>query len=47
MKQIFQNYKTGEVLLEDVPVPACKPGGVLVRTSVLGYLPGDRADEDQ
>ena len=32
MKQIAQNYKTGEISLLDVPVPACKPGGVLVRS---------------
>ncbi len=33
MKQVVQNYKSGELALLDVPVPACKPGGVLVRTS--------------
>jgi predicted dehydrogenase/threonine dehydrogenase-like Zn-dependent dehydrogenase len=33
MKQIAQNYKSGEVSLLDVPVPACQPGGVLVRTA--------------
>jgi predicted dehydrogenase/threonine dehydrogenase-like Zn-dependent dehydrogenase len=32
MKQIAQNYKSGELVLLDVPVPACRPGGVLVRT---------------
>ncbi len=32
MKQIAQNYKTGEIKLLEVPVPACKPGGVLVRS---------------
>ena len=32
MKQIAQHYKSGEILLLDVPQPACKPGGVLVRT---------------
>ncbi|MDQ3886215.1 MAG: zinc-binding alcohol dehydrogenase, partial [Actinomycetota bacterium] len=32
MKQVVQNYKTGELILLDVPVPMCKPGGVLVRT---------------
>ncbi len=32
MKQIVQNYKTGELALLDVPVPMCRPGGVLVRT---------------
>ena len=32
MKQVVQNYKTGELALLDVPVPMCQPGGVLVRT---------------
>jgi predicted dehydrogenase/threonine dehydrogenase-like Zn-dependent dehydrogenase len=32
MKQIAQNYRSGELTLVDVPVPACKAGGVLVRT---------------
>ena len=32
MKQIAQNYKSGELALLDVPVPASRPGGVLVRT---------------
>jgi predicted dehydrogenase/threonine dehydrogenase-like Zn-dependent dehydrogenase len=32
MKQIAQNYKTGEIKLLKVPVPACRSGGVLVRT---------------
>ncbi|MGY0070280.1 bi-domain-containing oxidoreductase [Streptomyces sp. QTS137] len=33
MKQVVQNYKSGELALLDVPVPGCKPGGVLVRTA--------------
>lgn len=33
MKQIVQNYKSGELALLDVPVPGCKPGGVLVRSA--------------
>ncbi|MER6167332.1 bi-domain-containing oxidoreductase [Streptomyces violaceorubidus] len=33
MKQVVQNYKSGELTLLDVPVPGCKPGGVLVRTA--------------
>jgi predicted dehydrogenase len=33
VKQVVQNYKSGELTLLDVPAPACKPGGVLVRTS--------------
>ncbi|MGB3438061.1 MAG: bi-domain-containing oxidoreductase [Actinophytocola sp.] len=32
MKQVVQNYKSGELALLDVPAPACKPGGVLVST---------------
>ncbi|WP_413798229.1 bi-domain-containing oxidoreductase [Streptomyces iranensis] len=33
MKQVVQNYKSGELALLDVPVPGCKPGGVLVRSA--------------
>lgn len=32
MKQVAQNYKSGELSVLDVPVPACRPGGVLVRS---------------
>lgn len=32
MKQLTQNIKKKTLALEEVPVPACKPGGVLVRT---------------
>ena len=32
MKQILQNYKTGELRLAEVPVPALRAGGVLVAT---------------
>ncbi len=32
MKQIAQNYKTGELSVLDVPAPACRPGGVLLRS---------------
>jgi predicted dehydrogenase/threonine dehydrogenase-like Zn-dependent dehydrogenase len=32
MKQVVQNYRSGELSVLDVPVPACKPGGVLVAT---------------
>ncbi len=31
MKQVVQNYKTGELTVEDVPAPLCRSGGVLVR----------------
>ena len=33
MKIIAQNYKSGELSLLAVPAPACKPGGVVVRTA--------------
>ena len=32
MKQIAQNYKSGELAVLDVPAPVCRPGGVLVRS---------------
>ena len=32
MKQVGQNYRSGELTVLDVPEPACKPGGVLVRS---------------
>jgi predicted dehydrogenase len=32
MKQIAQNYKSGELVVLDVPAPTCRPGGVLVRS---------------
>src|SRR5512133_3516612 len=32
MKQVAQNYKSGDLAVLDVPTPACKPGGVLVRS---------------
>ncbi len=32
MKQVAQNYRSGELSVLDVPAPACKPGGVLVRS---------------
>jgi len=31
MKQIIQSYKSGELWLAEVPVPACRAGGVLMR----------------
>lgn len=33
MKQLFQSLKSGEVNLEELPVPSCGPGQVLVKTS--------------
>ena len=32
MKQVVQNYRSGELAVLDVPPPACKPGGVLVQS---------------
>ncbi|MGA8682742.1 MAG: bi-domain-containing oxidoreductase [Acidimicrobiales bacterium] len=32
MKQVAQNYRTGELTVLDVPSPTCRPGGVLVRS---------------
>ena len=32
MKQVAQNYRSGELAVLDVPAPACRPGGVLVRS---------------
>ena len=32
MKQIAQNYKSGDLLVIDTPAPVCRPGGVLVRS---------------
>lgn len=33
MKQILQSYKTGELWLAEVPVPACKSNGVVIQTT--------------
>jgi predicted dehydrogenase/threonine dehydrogenase-like Zn-dependent dehydrogenase len=32
MKQIAQNYKSGELAVLDVPAPSCRPGGILVQS---------------
>ncbi len=32
MRQVAQNYKTGELVMLDVAAPTCRSGGVLVRT---------------
>jgi len=32
MKQLLQDLRTHEILVEEVPAPGCSPGGVLVRT---------------
>ena len=31
MKQLTQNLKTGQLRIEEIPIPAIKPGGLLVR----------------
>jgi polar amino acid transport system substrate-binding protein len=33
MKQIVQNYRTGELTIEELPPPALRPGRVLIKTS--------------
>jgi len=33
MKQLLQNYKTGELILAEVPAPLCRGSGVLVRNA--------------
>jgi len=33
MKQIIQSYKTGEIRIEEVPMPSCNEGGVLVKNA--------------
>ena len=40
MKQVIQNYKNGTVYLSEVPEPACKAGGVLVRNVASLISPG-------
>ncbi len=33
MKQLVQNFRTGDLIVEELPPPALKPGGVLVHTA--------------
>src|SRR6201988_2603925 len=40
MKQIAQNYKSGELAVLDVPAPTCRPGGVLGRSLFSLISPG-------
>lgn len=40
MRQIVQSYKNGRINLHEVPIPACKPGGLLVRNMVSLISPG-------
>ena len=32
MKQVGQNYRSGELAVLETPEPVCRPGGVLVRS---------------
>ena len=40
MKQVSQTYRTGELALVDVPAPALRPGGILVRNQASLISPG-------
>ncbi len=40
MKQLVQSYRTGALRVEDVPVPALRPQGVLVRNAFSLISPG-------
>ena len=44
MKQILQNYRTGELKIEEVPPPALRRGGVLVRTAYSLISAGTERD---
>ena len=33
MRQLIQSYRTGELIVEEVPPPTARPGGAVVRTS--------------
>jgi predicted dehydrogenase/threonine dehydrogenase-like Zn-dependent dehydrogenase len=40
LKQIFQSFRTGQTILEDVPCPRALPGHVLIRTHATLISPG-------
>lgn len=40
MKQVIQNNTTGEIILQETPVPGVKPGTVLVRTAASAVSAG-------
>jgi len=40
MRQVVQNYRTGKLSVEDVPAPALRPGGLLIRTSCSAVSAG-------
>lgn len=45
MKQIVQNYRTGELALANVPSPASRPRGLLVRTVASAVSIGTEKDK--
>jgi predicted dehydrogenase/threonine dehydrogenase-like Zn-dependent dehydrogenase len=47
MRQVVQNYKTGELKIEEVPSPALRPGGILVRNSFSVISSGTERDKIQ
>lgn len=40
MKQVVQNFRTGELLVDDVPAPGLRAGGLLVQTIVSAVSAG-------
>lgn len=40
MKQVVQNYRTGDLLVDDVPTPTLRAGGLLVQTVVSAVSAG-------
>ncbi len=40
MKQVFQNPKAGTIQVRDVPIPALRPGTILVQTACSAISPG-------
>lgn len=40
MKQVVQSYRTGKLTLSEVPAPALRPGGILVRNAASVISPG-------
>jgi len=47
MRQVVQNYKTGELKIEEVPYPTLRPGGILVRNSYSVISSGTERDKIQ
>jgi hypothetical protein len=45
MRQVLQNYRTGEVWVEEVPAPALRSGAVLVIGCFFGHCCKYRVDE--